>query len=433
MIYTFIKKEINDFFKSKTTILFIILFSALISYSFYSAVTLYSKASVAAIDNPLYATGFEPVVGVFVPTLGGLFIILSLIAPFLFSQTISNEKRDNTIILISQFPISLKTIFSIKLLSAVIFLLSTILLLTPLFIIWHFLGGDLPFAEISILILGHILYGILVVSISIFSASIFENSAQSSILALSIIIFSWFLDFGKDMNILPFIDKISDWSITKQLKYFENGILSLKTIIYFILLICFFSFIAYLFFNFSIRDRFKKLFITVFIFFISLYINSYININFDLTKSRRNSFSVEKTEFLQKLPQIKIEIYLEQTDSRAKDYNRDFLTKLKLVKSDIKLKYMVGKSLKKDYGIFRYTINKKSETTFSNSEEEIFMVFENLSGIKVAKKPENSIFKGNPIVAKGNWSLYLFIFYLLIIPLGIISIYFKNYFYRSTK
>ncbi len=426
MMRAFFKKEIDDFFRSKTVILFTILFSAVISYSFYSAVSLYSKASVAAIGNPLYAAGFEPVPGIFVPTFGGLFIILTLIAPFLFIQSISNEKRYNTITLISQFPMSLRSIFGIKFLSAVVFLLIIIACLFPVFIIWYLIGGHLAFGEILLLIFGYILYGMFIITISFLAASLFSNNAQSSMMALFLIIFSWFLDFGKDMNIIPFMNKISQWSVTGQLKYFENGILSVKTVVYLVLLIAFIAYLAYLFFNFGIKNRVKPILISSIVFLFALWLNSKINCNFDLTESGRNSFPYEYTEFLKKVPAIKIDIYLRQTDSRARDYANDFLKKLRLVKSNVMVHYVTGKELDKNYGIFKYTIGGKSETTYSNSEEEIFMILETLSGIKIDKKNDSNSFKGYPLVAKSGWSVYMFIFYLIILPVGILMLYLKN-------
>ncbi len=426
MIFALFKKEINDFLKSKTSILFIILFSSIISYSFYSAVDLYSKASIAAIDNPLYAAGFEPVSGIFVPAFGGFFIIMSLIAPFLFIQPISFEKNHNTITLIAQFPMSLKTVFVVKFISATVFLLIIMVFLLPIFIIWYLIGGHLPFAEIILLFLGYFLYGLLIISISFFSSSVFNNNAQSSMTALSLIIFSWFLDFGKDMNILPFINNISKWSVTKQLKYFDNGILSFQAINYFVLLIILFCVLSYIFFDFSIKSKSKPVLITFVSFLVLFFINTKINYNYDLTESRKNSFSIEKTEFLKKIPSLSIKIYLEQTDSRAKDYENDFLKKLKLVKSDVKVKYVTGKELKNNYGIYKYEINGKADTTFSNSEEEIFMILENLSGLKLKKENEDNYFKGYPLVVNKGWSFYMFIFYLILLPFGILIIYFKK-------
>ncbi len=432
MISPILTKEIKDFFKSKTILIYFILLFAIITYSFYSAVDLYSKASVAAISNPLYATGFEPCPGVFTPTLGGFFIILSLIAPFLFIQSINNEKKYNTLPLLSQYPKSMGFIFSAKLISAVSIVFLSILTFLPIFFIWKIIGGHLPFKEILTLLLGYFFYGLFIIAISFFSSSLFSSSSQSSIFALSIIMFSWFIDFGKEMNISPLLRNLSEWTLTSQLKKFEDGILSLQSVFYFILLFSLFSFLAYLFFNLSLKNKLKLTLIIIFIHIFIFLLSSIVYKSYDLTESKRNSFSIAKNELLKKLPPLTIKVYLEPTDSRYKDYSNDFLRRLKLVKNDITIIFAKGRNLKKKYGIFEYSIQGKTMSTYSNSEEEIFMILQDLSGIKLKKIKDKNIYKGYPLVVKKDIKKYLIIIYLILFPLMIFFFYYKlNSSYRS--
>ncbi len=419
-----IYKELKDFLRNKTFFIFSILLFFMIAYSFFSAVDLYSKASVSALNNPLYAVGFEPVQGVFVPTFGGIFILLSLIAPFLFIQSISNEKKYNTISLIAQFPISLFKVFTSKFVSATILLLLFLSFLIPTIFLWINLGGHIAIAEIFLLFLGYFLYGTLVVSVSFFFSSIFSNSSQASISTLFFLISSWFIDFGKDMNILSFFKNISNFTLTKQLKFFENGILSFQAIFYFLILIYLFFALGYLFFNFTIRNKFKYILVNSAIFIILFSLNTKTHLNFDLTESKRNSFSPNITKFLKRLPPIHIKIFLEPTDSRAIDYKNDFLKKLSLIKSNLTIEYASKKELKENYGFFKYTINNKSEKTLSNSEEEIFMIFEELAKTKLKPAKNDDKFQGFPLVVKKRWSFLLFIIYLLFLPFIIVFLYF---------
>ena len=62
--------------------------------------------------------------------------------------------------------------------------------------------------------------------------------------------------------------------------------------------------------------------------------------SYDLSENKKNSFSKEKNELIRKLSDLKIKIYLEPTDSRAKDYQNGFLKKLRLIKKDVKIEYM---------------------------------------------------------------------------------------------
>ncbi len=419
-------KEIKDIFKDKTALIYFILLFGIISYSFYSGVDLYSKASEGTVNNPLYAAGFEPVPGVFVPTFGGFFIVISLIAPFLIIQSISNEKKYNTLCLLAQFPYSMGYIFTAKLFAAVILVLVSIALFAPTFVLWNFLGGHIPFREIILLLSGYFFYGLFVISVSFFSASLFSASAPASIFTLAFIMLSWFLDFGREMNINPFFNMLSEWTVTIRLKDFENGILSIQSIIYFILLASFFSLLSFYFFNLNLKNKFKPAAVTVLIYLILFILAGNAQYKLDISESRKNSFSVSETEFLNKLPAIDIDIFLKPTDSRYKDYENDFLKKLRMVKNDLKIRHAEGKSLNDNYGRFRYSIDKKSATTLSNSENEIFMIFEDISGLKIESSIAGSHFTGYPLIVKDQWSVYLFILYLVIFPLILFFIHFKK-------
>ena len=430
----YIRKELKDYFKNKTVFIYFVLLFILISYSFYASVDLYSKASVSAIGNPLYATGFEPVPGVFVPAIGGFFIILSLIAPFLFVQPIVNEKKNNTITILAQLPVSMNFLFFKKYLAAMIILVFSFISVFPIVLGWYFLGGHVPVSELLLLLIGYFLYGMFVISVSFFSASIFRENAHASIFSLSLLVFPWFVDFGREMNILSFFNVFSKWTVTNQLKFFENGILSLQSIFYFILLILLFAFSGFLFFDFNIKNKIKPLFITIFVFALLFVLNNGIHFDFDLSESRRNSFSIAETRFLKKLPPLTITIFLEPTDSRTKDYLNDFLKKLKMVKNDVTVRFVSGKSLESEYGKFRYSFDGKSAETYSNSEEEIFMLLQELSGKKIEKSSTETHYKGFPLVVKKNWSVFLFAFYLIGLPFVLFIIYYKtNIFYNRRK
>jgi hypothetical protein len=140
-----------------------------------------------------------------------------------------------------------------------------------------------------------------------------------------------------------------------------------------------------------------------------------VYVKIDISESKRNSFTSEQKQFLKRLPAFEIYIYLEPTDSRYKDYERDFLKKLGMVKNDITLHFTRGKSLADNYGRFIYVFNGKSIETYSNSDHEIFMILEEITGIKIKSSSSENFYKGYPLVVKKNWIMYLIIVYLCII------------------
>ncbi len=410
-----ILKEIKDVFHSKSGIVFLILSSIIIGNSFFTAVDLYSKASIAAINNPLYATGFEPVPGVFRPTYGAIFVLFSILLPFVIIPVISNEKKYNTITLLLQFPFSFSEILSAKIIASIVFVISTLILIVPSLILWKIYGGHLPIAEIYTLTLGYLLYGITIISISLCYASLFENTSTAAILSIATILTSWIIDFTKDTNSSKVILLFSKYTMTKMLKLFEDGILSLGAILYFIIVSIFFCTLCYITFRFDIKNKWKYILSITFIFLFAIILSKKNYINWDITESHKNSFPAKITEALKKAPPIVIEVYLRKTDSRYKDFENDFLKKLTLIRPDTQIHYIDnGKELDKNYGLFIYNINGKTDKTYSNSEEEIIPIILGLSGINIPKE-DRSNFKGYPLsVNNKRLSIIKYIYYFII-------------------
>ena len=87
-----------------------------------------------------------------------------------------------------------------------------------------------------------------------------------------------------------------------------------------------------------------------------------------------------------------------------------------------------GDALKKNYGLFVYKVNGKSEQTYSNSEEEIFPIIFGLAGVKINKNGEKESFPGYPLVTNKKQSAVILYVYFLFIPLGLILVYvIKNF------
>jgi len=414
-------KELRSLFFSKTALLFLTILSFLTGYSFYSAVALYSNASVSAVGNPLYAAGFEPVSGLFVPLFGGLFILFSLFLPFVVIPLIISEKEQNTLTLLLQIPFSVAEILLAKVAAALLFLLSSFLMIVPATLIWWFYGGHIPFGELALLHTGYFLYGFFVVSVSLFSASLFKNSATASLLAIFLITSSWVIDFGKDMNISPLLLTLSEWTTTRMLHLFEIGIFSFPALFYFTGLSLLFLLLTRSFFAFKIESRrmISLWFQLVIVFAATLLMDKSV----DVTESHKHSFPSHITAALQKLPPVEVNVYLRRTDSRFKDYEVTVLNRVRLVKNNVTVTMMSGAALDEKYGLFVYKTAGKEVETYSNSEEEIFPLLFGLTGISLDSEKEEKPFPGYPLVVDKSKLSVISVVYYLLIPLLFFAIF----------
>ena len=366
--------------------------------------------------TPLYAAGFEPVPGVFAPTFGGIFLVFSLFLPFLFISQITQERRNNTFAVLLQMPFSWLEIVAAKFCAALLFVLFSLALTLPAVALWGAWGGHLPGGELALLFAGYLLYGFFVASVSLFAASLFDDTARASILAVITIMVSWLIDFGRDMNISPLVTAVSDWTVTRMVKLFENGIFSTQATASLLLFSLAFATCGYWLLRFDLRRKWRYLAGTFLVMMAALFLASHLHFNADLSESGRNSFPAPIAEALKKVPTLEIEVYLEKTDSRFKDFQKSFLDKLLLVKRDVKVTMIRGASLKENYGKFVYRVNGRADTTFSNSDEEIFPLVFRLAGVEPAKPGGIPPFPGYPLVTSFGSQLTVIWLYLAVIP-----------------
>src|ERR1700731_4693118 len=102
------------------------------------------------------------------------------------------------------------------------------------------LGGHLAAPETINLLFGHLLYGLLVGAIALFSTAISDNAATAAIITLAFTIGSWVLDFTAAGRPGPF-EWLSRLSLTQTLRSFEQGLLQPSVVVGILTAICGFA------------------------------------------------------------------------------------------------------------------------------------------------------------------------------------------------
>ena len=203
----------------------LLLVCPLIGQSFWQAVALYAESSTAAEQSPTLATSLSPLDGVLVPTLGGLYVAVTLLFPFVAIRALSHEKETGALLLLTQLPFRSPALIMAKMVAIMTaWLLVSVPALSAL-AAWLMLGGHLSPPETLNLLLGHLLYGCLVGAIALFAASISESAATAAIITLAFTIGSWVLDFtvaGHPGVLAP----LARLSLTQSLRTFEQGLFS---------------------------------------------------------------------------------------------------------------------------------------------------------------------------------------------------------------
>src|SRR5499426_393718 len=184
-------KEMREVVSGRALWTMLLILCPLVGYSFFQAAALYGEASSAARDSPLLASGLSPFDGVLVPTFGALYVAVTLLFPFVAIRALGREKETGALRLLVQLPYRVPTLIAAKMTAIFGAWLAAVIPATSALTIWLMLGGHLYLPETLDLLLGHLLYGLLVGAIALFSASISESSATAAIVTLAFTIGSW--------------------------------------------------------------------------------------------------------------------------------------------------------------------------------------------------------------------------------------------------
>ena len=173
-----------------------LLLSPLVGYSFIQAVELYAEASRPALSIAELARQLSPFDGILVPTMGGFYLAITLLFPFIAIRLVAAEKASGGLKLLVQLPYRLSDLVGVKFAILITAWFIALIPILSALIYWRLLGGHLETNETVTLILGHLLYALLIGAISFLAAALTDGGATAAILALTVTLGSWVLDFA---------------------------------------------------------------------------------------------------------------------------------------------------------------------------------------------------------------------------------------------
>jgi ABC-2 type transport system permease protein len=309
-------KELREVLNGRALWTMLLLLCPLVGYSFFQATALYSEASAAARDAPAMASGLSPLDGVLVPTFGAFYVAVSLLFPFVAIRVLGHEKETGALRLLVQLPYRTATLIAAKMAAvASAWLIALIPALSTL-ALWEVLGGHLSAPETINLLGGHLLYGLLVGAIALFSAAISESAATAAIVTLAFTIGSWVLDFALagQPGVLGVISRLS---LTQTLRTFEQGLLSASLVVGIAAATVGFCALAAIWLHpgVPVRGKLSRLVTCAAATGALLTIAAQIGASADLAEDRRNSFPAADQRELAKLQeQLVVTVHLTAED-----------------------------------------------------------------------------------------------------------------------
>lgn len=160
-------------------------------------------------------------------------MIFLFIAPILTMKLFTEERKYGTEKLVFSSPVSVTEVVLGKFFSVcVVYLASLILTLTHVIIV--FIIGNPDLGRIFTAYIGNILLGFSFLSVGLFASSLSENQIIAAIISFGLLIFFWVIDILQDIFTgIPhkFIQIIS---LFEPYAGFQNGFISLSSVVYYI-------------------------------------------------------------------------------------------------------------------------------------------------------------------------------------------------------
>jgi ABC-type transport system involved in multi-copper enzyme maturation permease subunit len=415
-LWPLLAKELREITNGRALWTMLLLLCPLVGYSFFQAVSLYAEASAAALQSPVLANSLSPLDGILVPTLGSFYVAVTLLFPFVAIRALGQEKETGALRLLVQLPYRPSTLVSAKL-AAVLgaWSLASVPAVSAL-ILWRILGGHLAAVETANLLFGHLVYGLLIGALALFSASIAESAATAAIIALAVTIGSWVLDFTVAGNPGP-LSWIAQLSLTQTLRPFEQGLLSGGLVLGAACVI--FGLIAlttvWLPPGVPPLGKLRRSLPWVLITALMLGAAAQVRLTVDVTEDKRNSFPAADQKLLAtlRLPLL-VTVHLAPEDPRYADLQRNVLAKLERAMPNVsatlagRRQGFLGGSSDESYGEVEYVYGNRSDISRSTSPREILPLLYALAGVSLPAPTPGNEYSGYPLVASAGAALFWF-------------------------
>jgi ABC-type transport system involved in multi-copper enzyme maturation permease subunit len=403
---TLLAKEWHELLASRAYWILLLVIGPLVGQSFISAVELYAEVSGPGGGPAALPQGLTPLDGILVPTFGAYDLAATLLFPFVAIRLISQEKETGALKLVLQFPASIGTTLAAK---GVVLLLGWLVAWLPGLIaigLWSFYGGHLYAPELLNLLFGHLLRLLLSSGVAVAAAAVTESAASAAIVTLGFTVGTWALEFvaaGQG----GYLHQVAAYTPTAALRYFEQGLLRLNTVIVMLAMTLtgFAVAAVWLQTGRSLRARLLRTGAVAVIAGAVLSVGAWVRPSWDFSENRRNSFSPADEAELARLPKpLDVTVYLAAEDPRMIDFERNILGKLSRTVPRLRVAYAVGsrtglfERAEEHYGEIWYALGERRAMTHSTGEAIVLELLYQLADIPPPRR-EDKTFTGYPLAA----------------------------------
>ncbi|HEV7473722.1 MAG TPA: ABC transporter permease subunit [Pyrinomonadaceae bacterium] len=408
-------KEWRELLASRAYWLMLLMIGPLVGQAFITAVRLYAEASGSGGPAAL-PQGLTPLDGILAPTFGAYDLAATFLLPFVAIRFISAEKQSGALKLLLQLPGSLGAkVFAKGLVILGAWVAAWIPGLLAI-VLWKSYGGHLHTAEVLNLLLGHLLRGMLSAGIAVAAAALAESAASAAIVTLGFTVGSWALDFvaaGRG----GWLQQLANYTPTSALRFFEQGLLRLSTVVG-MLAIIFSSFAIasiWLHTGRTLRQRLLATVSVVLLLGVVMFGSTRVRASWDVSENRRNSFSRADEAALRKIQEpLRVTVILAPEDPRLTDFEQNVARKLRRNLAQLEVNYVANSQTglfetgDDHYGEIWYEMRGQKVMDRSTIEQVVLEQIYQLAGVSPPATDGEVDFPGYPLAARPKWAALIF-------------------------
>lgn len=409
-------KEWRELLVSRAYWLMLFMIGLLVGQGFITAINLYAEASGIDGTAAALSQGVSPLDGILVPTFGAYDLAATLLFPLVAIRLLAAEKESGALKLLLQFPQSLATMITVKVL---VLTLGWVIGWIPgicALLLWKSYGGHIYAPETLNLILGHVLRMLISSGIAIAAAALTESAASAAIVTLGFTLGTWALEFIAAAR-GGWIQTVASYTPNAALRVFEQGQLRLSTVVVVaVLALAGFAIASvWLHTGRNLQRRLLGTIVVVMVAAVVVGLGAGLHASWDLSEDRRNSFSKTDEALLKQIQKpLHVTVYLAAEDPRLMDLERSILNKLKRILPRVDVEYAAGsrsglfESAEDHYGEVWYQLGDQKMMSLSTTEPIVLEELYKLANIDLPEQRQESEYSGYPLAARPTGAAWLF-------------------------
>ena len=398
-------RELRELAASRAYWLMLLVTGLLVGHAFLDATSLYAEASGSGGGPSALAQGLNPLTGIVVPVLGAYDLVSTLLLPFVVIRIFASDRESGALAFMLQAPSSFATVVACKGAALLIgWLVAGIPGLVAL-TWWRVMGGHLFPPEVATVVAGHVLRGILTIGVGAAAGAIAANAASAAIVALSVTIGSWAVDYAAAAR-GGWFQVLAAYTPASALRVFEQGELRWSVVLVLLAVGVAGIAVAWEWLRVGRPLVRRVLGVTGAMAALALVAvaSGRIRASSDLSEDRRNSFSPADERALREIKApLLIAVFLAAEDPRLVDLERGVFAKLRRTLPDVHIAYQArGRSglfarPGDHYGEVWYEVSGRRTMSRSATEEIVLPAIYEVAGVAQPTSEGGASYPGYPL------------------------------------